>query len=696
MASYLTAPEPTGVDEAIIGTQRGLPSPVPAHGTEQWTMTLAANQVGMRTFGVYPLAVHLFGAGAVPGIVGSPLDYARTFLPYWPGKHAAKTVPPADIAWIWPLIDTPQQTVCQTLTSNELARNVASSGRLGSLLAAGQTATARRAMLTWAIDPALLSDVSVMSGPYRVTGTGGCNAGTQEPASSAARKWLAGVQAVAAHQDFFTTPYADVDVAALEHAGLDSELAAAFTDGSLAATQTEVPGTRTKILGQAQRVTPPTVGPIAWPAGGIADYGLVEALARDKIQTVILNGSLIHTPATVTTLPNGQGGEMTVLRASNALTQILSIRRDEIPGLVPAGYSMTPSARTQARQAAAFGKEQWFLAETAMIAAQAPAAGRSIVVAPPGHWNPPPGMAGALLDETVGTPWLRPVTLAGLASAGSPTGRGSPLPPEKRVSRAELSSSLTGKVRGLDQKIRLLASILTTPGHGYLSTAVDTVESSAWRGRRANERPAEQLLRSDLAYVLGRLRQVKIVGSSRVTLGGQNGVVPVSISNGLDQAVTVKLLASAPPADQVTIGKFTSVVTVQGHTQKTIKIPVTEAQAGSTTLTLRLASTEGKLLPTRSSLAVVGTHFGTLAIVIISIALVVFVLTATARAIRRGGSQDAGPAAEAEELDAMPSTRDRASAGDEPDTVVSRGVDERQPAKEADEHASTPGTADRS
>ncbi len=96
-------------------------------------------------------------------------------------------------------------------------------------------------MLTWAIDPALLSDVSVMSRPYRVSGTGSCSAGRREQASSAATTWLAGVQKVAAQQDFFTTPYADVDVAALAHGGLDSELAAAFADGRLAAAQTEGP-----------------------------------------------------------------------------------------------------------------------------------------------------------------------------------------------------------------------------------------------------------------------------------------------------------------------------------------------------------------------------------------------------------------------------------------------------------------------
>jgi Family of unknown function (DUF6049) len=696
MVGYLTAPEPTGVDEAILGTAHDLPAPVPAHGTEQWSMTLAANQVGMQRFGVYPLAAHLIGAPAVLGIPGTPVDYARTFLPFWPGKSTSKTAPkphPVSIAWVWPLIDTPQQTVCRALTSNELAGSVAQDGRLNSLLAAGQSAAGQQAMLTWAIDPALLSDVSVMSGPYRVSGTRSCSDRRPEPASSAAKTWLSGVQAAAARQDFFTTPYADVDMAALTHGGLDSELEAAFTDGRLAAAQTEVPGTPTKILGPRQRVTPPTVGWIAWPAGGIADYGLLERLAGDGIRTVVMRSSLIHTPATVATVQTGTGSALTVLRADSTLTQILAGQRDQIPGLVPDSYATPSGTRAQVRQAAAFAKEQWFLAETAMTAATAPAAGRSIIVAPPRRWNPAPGMAGALLDDTVHTPWLQPATLASLASAGRVSRAH---PPENRVSRGELSRSLLWQVKRLDGEIRLLDSILTKSGPHYLSTALDTVESSAWRGRRANERPALQLLHQDRAYVTGQLRQVKIVGSTRITLGGQNGVVPVSISNGLSQPVTVKLVATAPAADHVTIGKIANPITVKGREQRTIKISVTAARAGSTTLTVHLTTVTGKALPVDpASLIVVATHFGTLAIVIITIALVVFVLTATARAIRRGGPQDSGSAAEAEELDPMPSTRDPASAADEPDSVVSRGADDRQPAKEADEHA-TPGTADRS
>src|SRR5262249_61244832 len=95
---------------------------------------------------------------------------------------------------------------------------------------------------------------------------------------------------------------------------------------------------------------------------------------------VVRGASRTPPPATVTTVPGGQGSELTVLRADSTLTNILAGRRDQIPGLVLDSYATPSRAKAQVRQAAAFAKEQWFLAETAMAAASAPAVGRSIVV----------------------------------------------------------------------------------------------------------------------------------------------------------------------------------------------------------------------------------------------------------------------------------------------------------------------------
>src|SRR5207302_8145479 len=105
MHSYLTAASAAGLETQVPGAQAPLPGRVPAHGTQQWKLTLDVTQTGLRTFGVYPLAAELTGASAVP-------DVARTFLPFWPGKPALHSVKPLTIGWVWPLIDTPQRGAC--------------------------------------------------------------------------------------------------------------------------------------------------------------------------------------------------------------------------------------------------------------------------------------------------------------------------------------------------------------------------------------------------------------------------------------------------------------------------------------------------------------------------------------------------------------------------------------------------------
>ena len=107
-----------------------------------------------QTLGDYPLQV--LATSATNGYQGT----SRTFLPYWTGSGSAT---PLKVAWIWPLIDTPQQGACpQTLATNSLDGSFAANGRLSTLLDAGLQ-WASTDDLTWAIDPALLSDATVMT-----------------------------------------------------------------------------------------------------------------------------------------------------------------------------------------------------------------------------------------------------------------------------------------------------------------------------------------------------------------------------------------------------------------------------------------------------------------------------------------------------------------------------------------------------
>ena len=705
MTSFLAT---GGGDSAILNTTTAVPT-LAAHATRPWSIKLKASDIGMTGFGVYPLAAQASQAGTP-----LPTGLARTFLPYYPPLPPHSLQQKLSLAWVWPLIDTPQQTVCRGLLTDGLAGAIAPTGRLGQLLTAGASPAGRGAQLTWAIDPSLLDSVSTMRQPYRVGQSPTCSGGTPRAASATAAGWLGQLKAATASSDFFVTPYADVDVAALSHQG-DSELLSAFSIGRTTARsilgQDQRPaaagtgaGTASSWAGTSSTLngprSPASLGMIAWPPNGLADYSVLSSLAGTGVGTVVLDSSMMQpagqtpfTPSGVTSTATGLGTPLRVLLTDDGLDQILAAAPT---ASAPAGPAPAAGPRKVAAAAAAFATEQQFLAETAMIVAESPATARSVIVAPPRRWNPAGGISQALLTETAQAPWLRPVTLATLAQ-GRPGPGAVPRrqPPQSRVSAQELRPSLLRQVRRLDTQIHLHASVLTPAPRHYLASAVAAVESSAWRGSRAGLRRAEAMVQRIQDYLTAQQSALKIVDPPRVTLGGKSGSVPVLISNRLRQNVTVLLKVSAP-SGRIVIGKPSSLVTVPAGQKKIIKIPVQAAAAGSTTLTVQLCASDGTPLPGESAtMTVAATQFGTLALVIIGVAFGVFVLTSIGRAVRRGGgrAEDGLASGGSPETPAGPdgdaaTHPNPASAAGRPDTVGAERVDRGLAPEEPDEHAS--------
>ena len=228
-----------------------------------WSVRIPASSLALTSFGVYPLAAEADAGGAT-------LSTDHTFLPFWPGSKAAAGLSQRmKIAWVWPVFSAPEKAACPALLNNDLARSLTAGGRLSGLLAAGTTPEAVRADLTWAIDPSVLASAAVMRSSYQVGGTPTCSGAVAKRASPAARSWLAGLRSVAAQQDYFVTPYADVDVSALTHAAMQPTCSGRRTRG-----------TPWRASSWAARSGPrPGSGAIAWPAAGFADYGVLGNLA---------------------------------------------------------------------------------------------------------------------------------------------------------------------------------------------------------------------------------------------------------------------------------------------------------------------------------------------------------------------------------------------------------------------------------
>jgi len=617
-------------DSALSGGPQLLASPLRPGGSASWSISFAAQAAGLTAFGVYPLTIQL--GAEVGGSLDTTLSSASTFLPYVPASRGsyAKTRPAAEqIAWVWPLIGTPLTGLpglpdCTGSQVSQLDASLAPGGRLNGLLAAGSS-YGRADSITWAVDPALLTDANALSA---------CSGGTSKAAKASAA-WLTRLRAATSGQPLFVTPYADVSLALIWQ-GHSGDVERAFRLGRQVAQA---------IL--QRDVSPSGTGPqtagIAWPPDGTAGYSTAENLATNGVQTVLLDDSKVggRSGSAFVVADGEAGGYMRVLLYSDALARVLS-------GVTSAAGS-------------SFAAGQAFLAETAVMAAQDP--GQPIVVAPPQRWRPPSSLADAVLSATATAPWLKPVTVTSLVN--HLTGK-DPLQLPDGADAGSFSHSVIQELNLVDQEVAELEGVSASDNPDPYE-AVATLESSAWRhGSRA-----EQLARLDrLAAALSKQeRDVLIVTGGRVTLGGLKGTIPVVVDNKLDYPVTVRLQLSwrQPPGGGIRVQQPPGAITLAAKSQQTVHIHVQATQVGATTITMRLLSPHYAPLPSpAASVTVQATQFGTLAMIILAGALGVFVIASAVRAIRRGRPAPPGDAGTGGNSD------DKPGGHDEPrrDTVV--------------------------
>jgi hypothetical protein len=578
-----------------------------SNSTVSWSISFSVSGQGYSGFNVYPLVAQVTSPSTGDSSLG------RTLLPYYPGSGAANGAPQKlDVSWIWPLEDNPQQGACpQDLATNDLAASFQDGGRLDALLSAGLRYAAT-SHLTWAVDPALLSDATVMSSQYKVGGDRLCTDTKGMPASQAASTWLSRLRTGTASEPVFLTGYADPDVSALSHAGLGTQIAESYRLGNSVANSD---------LGKS-------FGPgatIAWPDGGFADTGVLTTLAAQaRISTAVVS-SAEPLPGSATTyvpdnatahLATGSHSQLNVLLADATISNLLG------------------SATASSSASAQFAVSQEFLAETAMIVAEAPNSQRSLVVAPPSRWDPSQNEASTLLSLT-SSPWLQPVALSSLTGKKTTTTAQVTLP-ASQAAPLELSKGYVASVESAAQATSDYSDLLyrpTTATLQQLAIAVAVTESAAWRG--TGWVGGRQALASLNNFATAHEELVKVISSNKVLLAGTSGDTPVSVSNGLKDYVQVQVRVSVPPGSHITVKNLSLIVVPPGQI-KTIGMQVHSPNLGSTLVQLQLLTKDGTPLPgATQSLSVETTRFGRTLLILIAAALVLLVLASLARWARR-------------------------------------------------------------
>jgi len=588
--------------------------PVPAYGSAHWTLRLPVSALGVCAFGVYPLTVQV--SDPAGGFASSPIP-----LPYWPARARSCTgsarPKPDPISWIWPFMDNPHQGACPgALLDNSLATSIAPGGRLYRLLAAGRAFTSAD-HLTWAIDPALLDNVRIMQRQYLIGGSANCALARSYPADLRASAWLRSLALATAGRPVFVTPYADVDIAALTGVG-SPDLPLAFSIGNRVASQ---------VLGRS-RVPAPVPAPadkfaaVAWPADGRASAAVLQELDALGVRTVLLAmpSAVPYTPSGVTTVPDGLGNRLHVFLPDNAIGQLLG-----------------SSAATSRDPGTIFQVGQTFLAETAMIIAERPGVQRPIVLTPPRRWDPATALTTRLLGSTASAPWLVPGDINHLVARPSQLPRSAG--PLVRASHGRLSRRLLRNVAGLDRWVALLDSIIdpASPGGAPpLNEAVFGIESSAWQGRLGARHARAMLARAD-KFVFDQFAGISIKANPKVLLGGSGGSIPVSVRNGLNYPVRVRIEIRTSNHSVRIPDPSRALPPIPAHKIDSFRLAVQASQNGSATVTLLLTSPDGRALPHGAWVTRVEvTSFGTIALLICAAALALFVIGSATRAIRHG------------------------------------------------------------
>ncbi|HXA62868.1 MAG TPA: DUF6049 family protein, partial [Streptosporangiaceae bacterium] len=528
-----------------------LPGPIAAGATKVWSLQVKATFLQYPAFGVYPISVTVSDAAG-------RLAELPTFLTFVP--KATNAFKKTKIAWVWPLIDRPHQLAGNDFTDDDLANALKPTGRLGMLT---NTAAQSKTPVTWAIDPLLVSEAQLMTKPYTA------QAGGAKPRSPDAQNWLDKVRTAAT--SYFLTPYADPDVVALVRQGATAQLDQAYN----------LRQSTTNLLG-------PTSGPaISWPADGLADQKTLNQLAGHGPTTFLLSSAaltpdvnLTYTPDATSTVPTRKGTRT-------------AVAYDSVIASVISGDTASPATQTLA--------EQRFLAETAMMTSERPTQQRSLVVAPADRrWNPSPAFAKELLSLSSQAPWLQSVSLQSVATARTADARTLQHYTGADAAR-ELNSDYVNAVLTTGDRARNFGNVFVPPRNDFV-TGVLNATSSYWRTSRVQGLSALDALNKQLNVVVDSVKVGQGGGQDSRRLVGRSGVVPFSITNGLNETIRVKLWirSTIQQALQVCSGRFQApcivggVRTIPAHGLDTVPVPMEASVNRITDVEVQVLTPDGK------------------------------------------------------------------------------------------------------
>jgi hypothetical protein len=604
------AEESVGDRITVPGTFDTIPELAPG-ASAPYTDRIPVSVLGADEPGAYWFGVHALGSNAA-GRDGVADGRARTFLPYVPPEGRG---PPIATSLVLPLRHQVTHDPDGSLSDlDDWLETLDDGGQLSSILDFGLAAGGRP--VTWLVDPAVPDSASriadgnparelVEQGDAGAVGEGSeeeqppadggsGSAAPQEPApaeaqTDVAERWLVKLNQAVTGKQVLALPWGDVDVAAAAKRATD-----VYTDARARA------GT---VLNISQAPMTPAMSA---PSGYLDDAAL--ALADDST-TVLISDRAVS---------RGQAPSV----ASYAGRKVVFYSSAVLQGGPGPDDPLAPVAMRQR-----------ILGEAA-VRMNEPGRHPLVVVFPP-TWNPPQTVTGgpdyseffAGLDVN----WMQ---LSSLADATPQPGR--PLPadrfdyPQWQVNH-EVGDAAFTALADLTDEARRLQGVLSVENDLTARIRVDSLGNLSYFAR-------ENAVRSRLAtvdttrWVRERLGSISVSGPPRVILSSSSGPFSVTITNGLDQPVSVRITATSNPPMEITTPET---LQLAARSTTTRLLEASTDKLGVHDVTIAVTDTEGNPLGSSDQLPIRAAQVSGVIWLIMGVAAGLLFIAIVLRIVRR-------------------------------------------------------------
>nr|WP_275586001.1 DUF6049 family protein [Geodermatophilus sabuli] len=637
-------PDPT---TAVTTPFQEVPGELGPGDSTSFVLTTDTGTLQVDQEGVYPVLLNLNADG--PDGERRRVGELSTFLVQPPAQPAA----PTSVAWLWPVVERTHRDAAGRFVDDELAAAVSPEGRLDRALAVverlPQTAPPEggeprpSVPVTLAVDPALVEELALMAeGPYDVAGREGAGEGTDEAAA-----FLDRLRAVAADHPVVALPYGDVDTDALTAAGLAEVVTRSLPAGSPPDDGSDEDASAVlgaDVLSDALGVTART--DLAWSVGGAVRPDSLATLRAGGIDRVVLTPDGLTDGTTALGLDGGSAAARTTVPTPDGPVDAL-VADSGLSGLVGAS-SGAPGGT---------GAGQRYLAELALLAMDGgvdPAAGQTVLIAPPREVDADPAGVSEMIAASAQVPWLRPATVVQLAEGPSVDTGELAAPADPGGLAAEGLADVSAAVAVRDD---LASAVVDDPAAtlARYDAAVSRSASAAWRDDPEAFRSAAADLRATLEQVRG---QVGLLAPADGTysLASTDAPLVLTVQNDLPFAVRVQLRVQTR-GNALTVADVGEQVLAPDQ-RTTVEVPTEVRQSGRFGVVATLTTPAGGVLGEQVELQVRSTAYGTISLLITIGAAALLGLLFLRRLVRFVLRRRAGtPAAEADTPVPLPPTR---------------------------------------